>query len=127
MSEYKPRNFLPSCLLLLLSERPDHGYDLVNRLSELHSVHGDGGTVYRALRALEQQGLVHSAWHASDAGPARRIYRLTQQGETTLETYARILEETHCTLHLFRERYVRLSSARTGPATAPALDRMPMT
>jgi PadR family transcriptional regulator PadR len=108
MGECDPRNFLQPCLLLLLSERSDHGYDLASRLRELHVAEGDPGAVYRALRALERHGLVRSTWQTSDAGPARRTYRLTLAGVADLDRQAALLEVTHQTLHVFRSRFQRL-------------------
>jgi DNA-binding PadR family transcriptional regulator len=100
---------LQPCLLLLLRERSDHGYDLVNRLRVLHAVDGDAGAVYRALRGLEKAGMVRSSWQTSEAGPARRTYQVTPLGVATLDRQVEVLEETHRTLHLFRERYERLA------------------
>jgi poly-beta-hydroxybutyrate-responsive repressor len=108
VGECDPRNFLQPCLLLLLLERSDHGYDLVNRLRVLHAVDGDAGAVYRALRGLEKAGMVRSSWQTSEAGPARRTYQVTPLGVATLDHQVDVLEETHRTLHLFRERYERL-------------------
>lgn len=108
MGEFEPRNFLQPCLLVLLVERGDHGYDLVNRLRELHVVDGDAGAVYRALRGLERNGLVRSTWQTSAAGPARRTYEVTDAGRADLARQADLLEATHHTLHLFRHRYERL-------------------
>ena len=47
------------------------------------------GTVYPALRRLERDGLIRSYWEAqavADAGqrPARKYYRITRAGQTTL-------------------------------------------
>ena len=79
MGECEPRNFLQPCLLLLLfRERADHGYDLANQLRDMHVAEGDPGTVYRALRGLERQGLVRSTWQTSDAA-ATPTYRLTAE------------------------------------------------
>lgn len=48
------------------------------------------GTVYPALRSLERRGLVTAAWEDETAAhaagrPARKNYRLTVEGETSLE------------------------------------------
>jgi len=40
----------------------------------------DVGNVYRALRALEEEGLVVSEWQAGLPGPAKRTYTLTEEG-----------------------------------------------
>ena len=59
MAALEPRNFLQPCLLLLLREQSDHGYDLAVRLRPLHDGEGDAGGVYRALRALEGRDYVN--------------------------------------------------------------------
>jgi len=47
------------------------------------------GTVYPALRRLEQLGLIHSTWEKeskalAEQRPARKYYKLTAAGEKTL-------------------------------------------
>ncbi len=47
------------------------------------------GTVYPALRRLEQIGLIHSTWEKeskalAEQRPARKYYKLTAAGEKTL-------------------------------------------
>src|SRR5215475_3242036 len=80
MADLEPRNFLQPCLLLLLAERADHGYELASRMRPLHDGEGDSGGVYRALRGMEKHGLVRSEWRTSDVGPARRTYHITAAG-----------------------------------------------
>jgi DNA-binding PadR family transcriptional regulator len=48
------------------------------------------GTVYPALRRLEQDGLIRSSWEAqsiadSELRPPRKYYKLTRSGRDTLE------------------------------------------
>ncbi|MDB5114124.1 MAG: PadR family transcriptional regulator, partial [Chloroflexi bacterium] len=58
-----PVNFLRPCLLLLLEESPGHGYELRDRLAELGtSAPPDTAIVYRALNAMENEGLISSRW-----------------------------------------------------------------
>lgn len=104
MTECQPRNFLPACLLLLLRERPDHGYDLVRRLQALRNEARSRDRVYRVLRALEREGLVESLWHTSEVGPPRRIYRVTAKGVSELARQTDALAGTHDELHAFLER-----------------------
>ena len=55
--------FSEPALLLLLRERPSHGYDLLERLPELTGEQRvEMGNLYRLLRALEEEGLVSSRW-----------------------------------------------------------------
>jgi PadR family transcriptional regulator len=100
-----PRNFLRSGILLLLREHPAHGYDLLERLRPLGFVRDDPGRLYRALRSLEQDGLVHSAWERSATGPDRRIYELTRSGVEELHVAAKALVEARDSLDVFLTRY----------------------
>src|SRR5688572_8632321 len=86
-----PKNFLRPCLLLLLHESPAHGYELRERLRPLGFNRDDPGRLYRALRTLEEAGLVRSAWQASAGGPDRRTYELTPAGaERLMEAVAEL-------------------------------------
>jgi DNA-binding PadR family transcriptional regulator len=80
-------------LLLLLSHGPTHGYELLERLPTLlRDERVDVGNVYRALRALEEEGLVVSEWQADLPGPAKRTYTLTAEGRTALDAWIDSLE-----------------------------------
>lgn len=83
-----PRRILRACLLLLLDERPGHGYDLLTRLEPLGFDRSNPGRIYRALRWLEGAGLVQPTWETTGVGPARRVYELTDQGRQSLEVVA---------------------------------------
>jgi PadR family transcriptional regulator PadR len=100
-----PRNFLRPCILLLLREDPAHGYDLLERLRAFGFVEADPGGLYRALRKLEEEGLVHSVWEQSSSGPDRRRYELTRAGKEELHEHARALAATAQTLEGFLSRY----------------------
>jgi PadR family transcriptional regulator len=72
-------------LLLLVSDGPTHGYELLERLPALIGEERvDVGNVYRALRAFEEEGLVASEWRADLPGPAKRTYTLTGDGRAVL-------------------------------------------
>jgi PadR family transcriptional regulator PadR len=100
-----PRNFLRSCLLLLLREQAAHGYELLERLQAFGFDRSDPGGLYRTLRALEEDGLVHSAWEKSEAGPDRRIYELTREGGEALHLQAKGLAAGGAVLESFLSRY----------------------
>jgi PadR family transcriptional regulator, regulatory protein PadR len=119
MADLEPRNFLQPCLLLLLAERADHGYELASRLRPLHDGEGDSGGVYRALRGLEKHGLVRSEWRTSDVGPARRTYHITSAGLALLAHQVAELQRTHDVLHVFLERYAEVAApSRRDPVPA---------
>jgi DNA-binding PadR family transcriptional regulator len=124
MAELEPRNFLQPCLLLLLMEQPDHGYDLAVRLRPMHDGEGDPGSVYRALRGLERQGLVRSEWNPSSVGPARRTYYITDDGVAGLVGLADGLRTTREAVQVFLDRYARLVADGAQPGQAqPGHDR----
>jgi PadR family transcriptional regulator, regulatory protein PadR len=121
-----PRNFLRPCILLLLREGPAHGYDLVERLRAFGFTRPDPGGLYRALRALETEGLVHSAWQVSNQGPDRRIYKITRSGAQALHSHAQALQGTARLLHAFLGRYeefVALGEPDATPADAVSRTR----
>lgn len=114
----EPRNFLQCCLLLLLRERPAHGYELFERLKPFGLAEGDPGTVYRRLRALERQGMLGSRWEPSEAGPRRRTYHLTERGEELLGVWSGVLAETRALLDYYLGRHAAVSGAvETGRQT----------
>jgi PadR family transcriptional regulator len=98
--------FVEPTLLLLLRERPLHGYELLERIPEL-GVEGrvDIGNLYRLLRSLEQEGLVRSEWSADLPGPAKRTYELTNEGRRLLDRWAEALRRAQTTISGFLERY----------------------
>jgi PadR family transcriptional regulator PadR len=98
--------FAEPALLLLLQERPMHGYELIERLPELTGGERvDVGNLYRFLRALEGDGIVESEWSADLPGPARRTYRLTDTGRTLLERWAEALRQARREIDSFLGQY----------------------
>jgi len=107
-----PKNFLRPCLLLLLREQPAHGYDLLERLRPLGFNRDDPGRLYRALRSLENDGLVRSVWEKSSSGPDRRMYELTREGMETLHDSVTALRATNELLEVFLSRYAEFVAAK---------------
>jgi poly-beta-hydroxybutyrate-responsive repressor len=100
--------FNEPALLLLLRERPAHGYDLMERLPELTGEDRvEMGNLYRLLRALEEEGLVSSQWDANSAGPAKRRYAITETGTRLLEQWVDALRRSQDRTNTFLERYER--------------------
>lgn len=92
-------------LLLLLADGPTHGYELLERLPDLLGEERvDVGNIYRALRALEDDGLVVSEWSAELPGPTKRTYTLTGDGAAVLASWLDSLETLRDGLESFVDR-----------------------
>ena len=97
--------FVEPALLLLFAERPAHGYELIEPVSELlPGERIDMGNLYRVLRALEEDGLVRSEWDADEPGPAKRMYELTPAGHELLRAWAKALQQTQLVVDAFLKR-----------------------
>ena len=109
-----PRGIEPF-VLLRLARAPAHGYELAQTVAELgfRRVARDRSILYKVLRALEEEGCTTSHWETSDAGPARRIYRLTERGETYLAARAEDLERQKRRIDRFLEQYRKTKRGST--------------
>ncbi len=112
----QPKNFLRPCVLLLLLESPAHGYDLLEKLKDFGFHKSDPAGVYRTLRGLEHEGLVHSTWQTSSGGPARRTYTIEREGEDQLHAWALVVDDTRSTLEQFLDRYTLATGQPVGRA-----------
>jgi DNA-binding PadR family transcriptional regulator len=115
-------NYLQACLLLLIAERPDHGYDLATRLAGCGLEMVDPPSTYRALRTLERECLVASEWAPSAGGPARRVYRLTTAGEAALLAFGDELRRDRVRMARYLRRLETTLAARRR-AAEPAPQR----
>ena len=97
--------FAEPAVLLLLRERPVHGYELLEQLPELTGERVDMGNLYRFLRMLETDGIVRSEWDDAAAGPSKRVYELTDDGRALLDQWASALNDSQTRLGQFLARY----------------------
>ena len=97
--------FAEPAVLLLLRERPVHGYELLEQLPDLTGERVDMGNLYRFLRMLESDAIVRSEWDDRAAGPSKRIYELTDEGRALLDQWASALRDSQTRLDGFLTRY----------------------
>lgn len=81
------KDFRTGWLLMLLRDGPGYGYDLRREL-HARALDFDRAVIYRGLREMERDGLISSRWTESEAGPRRRVYRLTDGGNAELARIA---------------------------------------
>jgi poly-beta-hydroxybutyrate-responsive repressor len=112
-----PRQLQPF-ILLVLKGKDSYGYELIEKISEFrfHDSPPDVGAVYRNLRAMEKEGWVKSKWDTKGSGPAKRIYRITPQGEEILHGWAITIrkrkEALEQFLKLYQNHYEKESKAK---------------
>jgi DNA-binding PadR family transcriptional regulator len=52
----------------------------------------DTSGVYRALKSMEEEGLISSNWEFGEAGPAKKRYALTKDGKACLRRRSETLQ-----------------------------------
>jgi poly-beta-hydroxybutyrate-responsive repressor len=109
----KAERYVQPSILLGLNVKASYGYELIHSIQEFGFVEGQAppGMIYRHLRQLEEDGLVHSEWETKGTGPAKRMYRLTPEGEEVLEIWIVYMERQAENLQNFIRRYHQLKSA----------------
>ncbi|MEA3239867.1 MAG: PadR family transcriptional regulator [Candidatus Bipolaricaulota bacterium] len=99
-------------LLLLLHERPGHGYDLMKRLDRELPVEmiPDQAVVYRMLREMERGRYAISNMEPGKGGPGRKVYSITDDGEVFLQEWYRLIQLRVAALNRFIEKYETAAS-----------------
>ena len=106
-------------LLLLLSEKPMYGYEVIRELEKRFSGYWKPktGTIYPAFEKLEEGGLVTSRIEFRDEGIDRKHYALTEKGRTELSQsmghWTKMMEvlesyrEVHTSIFRYKDRLSR--------------------
>ena len=99
------RGFMQPRLLLLLAQKPAHGYELMESMAQEEDTNVDPGLLYRTLRQFEEDGLVRSSWDTEGRGAARRVYEITDEGLEYLHAWAMNIRRTRERLERFLADY----------------------
>lgn len=77
-------------ILKALVGQDRHGYSIARWIEDVtkRAVAIEEGSLYPALRRLEDRGLVTSKWTLSETGRRVRVYALSRTGRTQLTTEA---------------------------------------
>ncbi len=105
------RPFFYPAILLLLSEEPEHGYSLLQKLVEMGLMDEEASPtpIYRVLTRLEDEGLAVHEHIAEGQGPARKVYRLTEEGNKALASWSARLEQMKKLIGWFDKGYAKLT------------------
>lgn len=109
----------PVVLFMLKKKGRSHGYDLSSDLQQyaLTDAEIERAALYRTLRQLETNGKVVSEWDTEGGGPARRLYRLTAEGDQHLKEWAAVLDNLSTSMARFVKETRSLGKAKSGAAT----------
>ncbi len=105
MTDVWSRNWCIPVILLMLRQWNSYGYELMEKLAAFGLQEMNPGTFYRTLRQMEKNGMVSSTWDSSFAGPARRVYSITQVGETYLKGWTESLDQYQKMMNRFFDLY----------------------
>lgn len=75
------KGLLDVCILNVLAGGESYGYELIRRLREVKDLSIGESTAYPILHRLKVEGYVRVRTAASPAGPPRRYFSLTSQGQ----------------------------------------------
>ena len=115
-------------ILTVLAEESLHGYRILERLAGMAMFHGqppDPAGIYRVLKSMEQEGLVHCAWDLQGSGPARRQYALAARGRSCLEQWLGTLEAYFASVGELVDDIRRVLDAAPGAARAKPTPSVP--
>jgi PadR family transcriptional regulator PadR len=106
----KQERYIQPSILMGLYLNPSYGYEIIRHIQNFGFVKGDAppGMIYRHLRQLEEDGLVRSEWKTEGAGPAKRMYSITGEGNEVLSAWIGYMESQAEKLQNFIEMYRRL-------------------
>lgn len=83
-------------ILIVLAKQNLHGYMIIQELESKNLFFDDrvdNTGVYRALKTLEDKGMVRFEWVLDESGPAKKNYMITDKGLECLSTWLHTLED----------------------------------
>src|SRR5829696_7817962 len=104
--EARPRTWLTPVTIVLLIFKQKTAYEILERLEEEFGFEQiSAGSLYKTLRRTEKEGLSKSEWETSEGGAARRMYSITEDGESYLAAWARACEQYQNVMDSFARAY----------------------
>lgn len=82
-------------LLAMLQDEPKYGFQIIRELRDRTDGFYDlkEGTLYPALRRLEEKGYLEGAWQTEEAGGPKKYYHITEPGRKALEEATKVWED----------------------------------
>ncbi|WP_353948292.1 PadR family transcriptional regulator [Sporolactobacillus sp. Y61] len=81
------KGVLELCVLILIADKDQYGYELAQNISDKIEV--AEGTLYPLLRRLTKEGYLSTYLSESTEGPPRKYYSITEKGESYMKALIR--------------------------------------
>lgn len=81
------KGILMGCILIILSKKELYGYKISEELQKFGFESIPKGTIYPLLMNMDKKGLIIGEMRASDEGPQRKYYHLTEDGVIEKESF----------------------------------------
>ncbi|MCG8683322.1 MAG: helix-turn-helix transcriptional regulator [Desulfobacterales bacterium] len=103
----RQERYIQASVLLGLASAPSYGYELISTIQSFGFIEGAAppGMIYRHLRQMEEDNLVKSEWETKEAGAAKRIYTITDEGREVLDLWIQFMQTNADKLNNFISMY----------------------
>jgi len=82
------KGLLDLCLLATITDEPNYGYGMVQKLNDRGWMLANESSIYPVLKRLMASGCITAELTPSPSGPARKVYSVTEEGVAVLATWA---------------------------------------
>ena len=109
MGTFQRGSCAPSFILLILTDGPSYGLELLKKIDSL--IPGkmmDKAILYKNLNKLEKEGKVTVRLDDSKHGPVRKYYTITESGYAALEESEKEISFRAKNLQIFLDKYNQL-------------------
>jgi len=88
------KGLLHLAILYLIKKKPSYGSEIHQLLREELGIEAPRPLVYTLLRRMERNGWITSEWDTKKRGPARRVYKITEEGIRRLIKVAEMIRKS---------------------------------
>lgn len=81
------KGMLEGCILKIIQQRETYAYEISTQLEQYGFGKISEGTIYPVILRMQKNEFVTSVTRESSAGPKRKYYYLTEQGEKELQEF----------------------------------------
>jgi len=87
------RGLLNLAILSLIKDKTVYGAEIHRVLKEKFNVEAPKPVIYGLLRKMEYFGFIASKWDVEGGGPAKRVYKITEEGLEYLNSSLKSLRD----------------------------------